>query len=119
MYYFNREQANAKQCLKKVMASECTFSASTQEALDLAFSDYNPFCANNRDPGATGNGICYGVKDLNNPLVSRASTPPPHSTPTKRATVNINALAASSRMEGSVLRILLYLFLLLMLFFKA
>ncbi|KAJ7388879.1 hypothetical protein OS493_035219 [Desmophyllum pertusum] len=25
--------------------------------------DYNPyFCANQRDPGATGNGTCYGVK---------------------------------------------------------
>ena len=41
---------------------------SAQEALDLAFRDYNPFCANNRDPGATGKDICYGVKDLNNPL---------------------------------------------------
>jgi len=54
--------------LKRLIASDCYFSGSDQEALDLALSDYNPFCANNRDPGATGKDICYGVKDLNNPL---------------------------------------------------
>ena len=65
---FDREQAKAKKCLKGVISSECNFPASSQEILDLGYSDYNPFCANNRDPDATGNGICYGVKDLNNPL---------------------------------------------------
>ena len=25
---------------------------------------YNPFCANNRDPGATGNDECHGVRDI-------------------------------------------------------
>jgi len=63
-----QERANARKCLKRLIASDCYFSGSDQEALDLALSDYNPFCANNRDPGATGKDICYGVKDLNNPL---------------------------------------------------
>ena len=65
---FNRERANANKCLKRLVASDCYFSSSAQELLDLSFSDYNPFCANNRDPGTTGKDICYGVKDLNNPL---------------------------------------------------
>jgi len=64
-----QEQANAKKCLKRLIASDCHFPSWAQKAFDLAFSDYNPFCAtNNRDPGATGKDICYGVKDLNNPL---------------------------------------------------
>ncbi len=25
---------------------------------DFQFDDYNPFCENNRDPGATGSGQC-------------------------------------------------------------
>ena len=34
--------------------------------LDLALGDYNPFCANNRDPGAAGHNQCYayGVRDI-------------------------------------------------------
>ena len=31
--------------------------------LELGYSDYNPFCASNRDPGATGNDQCDGVQD--------------------------------------------------------
>ena len=45
--------------------SDCNFAAPTREALELAYSDYNPFCANNRDPGATGNDQCDGVQDKN------------------------------------------------------
>ena len=119
-YYFNSELANAKQCLKRVITSKCRFPPSAQEVLDSAFSDYNPFCANNRDPGATRKDICHGVRDPSNPPASR--------TPTTRATIQTittNARAASSRMkgassrmEGSVLQVLLCLFLLLMLFVK-
>ena len=36
-----------------------------KEALELAYSDYSPFCANNRDLGATGNDQCDGVQDKN------------------------------------------------------
>lgn len=62
------EAAKAKKCMKGVV-SECNFPAYLKETLDKSYSDpYNPYCANNRDPGATGNGICDGVKDLNNPL---------------------------------------------------
>ncbi|XP_078384693.1 uncharacterized protein LOC144667171 isoform X2 [Oculina patagonica] len=63
------EQAKAKQCMKKLIDSDCKFPSVVQEVLDLGFSDYNPFCANNRDPGATGNDQCAGVRDLNNPFI--------------------------------------------------
>lgn len=65
---FNREQAKAKKCLKGLISSECHLTALAKEMIDLEYTDYNPFCANNRDPDATGNGICHDVKDLNNPL---------------------------------------------------
>lgn len=64
-FKFNREQARAKKCLKQLVDSDCTFSSLEQEVLDLAYSDYNPFCSNLRDPGATGKGQCEGVRDLN------------------------------------------------------
>ena len=44
---------------------------SAKELFDLTFTknNYNPYCANNRDPGATGiQDRCYGEKDLDNPL---------------------------------------------------
>ena len=69
---FNREQAKAKKCLKQLVDSYCTFSAVVQEALDLDLGEYNPFCSNHRDPGATGKDQCDGVKDLNNPLTAAA-----------------------------------------------
>ena len=53
-----------KKCLKNLIHSDCTISHTGREVLDLDFADYNPFCANNRDPGATGNDQCYGVKDI-------------------------------------------------------
>ena len=59
-----REEAKQKKCLKNLIYSDCTFSSAEREVLDLGFADYNPFCANNRDPGATGNDQCYGVEDI-------------------------------------------------------
>ena len=40
----------------------------------MSFSDYNPFCESNRDPGATGNDQCFGVRELNNPFHSSNPT---------------------------------------------
>ena len=68
--------------MKNLVASACSFSSREQELIDLGFSDYNPFCENNRDPGATGNDQCFGVKELNNPFHS--------SNPTK--TANLRAV---------------------------
>lgn len=64
------EYAKAKGCTKNLIASDCHFTSSQQEVIDLGLSDWNPFCENNRDPGATGKGQCDGVKKLNNPLHS-------------------------------------------------
>ena len=91
---FNRELATAKKCLKKVMDSECTFPTATQEMLDVTLGDYNPFCANNRDPGATGNDQCYGVKDINAPY------------------------SAAAVIKTGVLQALLFAFISVLLFFK-
>ena len=60
--------------MKNLVASACSFPSRQQELLDLAFSDYNPFCENNRDPGAMGNDQCFGVKELNNPFHSSSPT---------------------------------------------
>ena len=56
-----------KKCLKNLIDSDCTISFTDREVLDLGFADYYPFCANDRDPGATGNDQCYGVKDISGP----------------------------------------------------
>ena len=56
-----------KKCLKNLIHSDCTISHAGREVLNLSFADYNPFCANNRDPRATGNDQCYGVKDISGP----------------------------------------------------
>ena len=61
--FFFRENAKAKRCLKNLIDFDCNFPALSKEVLELAYSDYNPFCANNRDPGATGNDQCDGVQD--------------------------------------------------------
>ena len=58
--HFNRENAKAKKCLKNLIASACTVPPEGQEVLDLSLNDYNPFCEDNRDPGAIGNDQCYG-----------------------------------------------------------
>ena len=70
------ENADAKKCLKNVTETACTFTNETKPVLDLqlGFSDYNPFCDNNRDPGATGKDQCDEVKDLNNPLNNSPDT---------------------------------------------
>ena len=54
------EQAKAKKCVRDLLASECTFNSQTRQLLNLALGDYNPFCADNRDPGATGSDQCIG-----------------------------------------------------------
>ncbi|KAJ7352884.1 hypothetical protein OS493_033150 [Desmophyllum pertusum] len=58
------ESAKAKKCVKDLLASECTLDAETMEANNLTLSDHNPFCSNNRDPGATGLEVCH---DFTNP----------------------------------------------------
>ena len=60
LFHFNRENAKAKKCMKDLIASACTFPPTVQEVLDLGLGDYNPFCEDNRDPGAIGNDQCYG-----------------------------------------------------------
>ena len=62
-----REHAKSKRCLKNLIYTECSLSPETLELTELAFADHNPFCADNRDPGATGNDQCYGVKDISGP----------------------------------------------------
>ena len=60
---FMRAQAEAKRCVKNLTDSDCNFPLKAKEVLDLGFSDYNPFCADNRDPGATGSDQCCRVQD--------------------------------------------------------
>ena len=62
-FLFSRQYATSKRCLKNLVDSDCNFPALAKEVLELGYGDYNPFCANNRDPGATGNDQCYGVQD--------------------------------------------------------
>ena len=64
-FFSSRENAKVKRCLKNLIDSDCNFAAPAKEALELAYSDYSPFCANNRDLGATGNDQCHGVQDKN------------------------------------------------------
>lgn len=97
---FNRAYADAKQCAKKVIQSECKIPSEMQTLLNVTFSDYDPFCANNLVPGAARKGQCYGVKDLNNPF-NKPSTP-----------------AAAIGVKGSVLQGLLFPILLLLFFVK-
>ena len=61
----NREQARTKKCLNKLIASDCDVAPAIQEMFDLSLNDHNPFCANNRDPGASGKDQCEGVEDPN------------------------------------------------------
>ncbi|XP_022807644.1 uncharacterized protein LOC111344662 isoform X2 [Stylophora pistillata] len=57
------ENAEAKRCVRNLIDSDCNFPSQAKEIIDLGLSDYNPFCADNRDPGSTGNDQCYGVQD--------------------------------------------------------
>ena len=68
---FNGENAKAKRCVKNLLACNCTFLEIIQKMFDTSLSDYNPYCANNRDPGATGNYQCHG--DKRNPTSATAS----------------------------------------------
>ncbi|KAJ7388878.1 hypothetical protein OS493_035218 [Desmophyllum pertusum] len=56
------EYAKAKKCVKDLLSSQCTFSSQDAEVFDFQFDDYNPFCDNNRDPGATGSAQCSGFQ---------------------------------------------------------
>ena len=62
-FVFTRAQAKAERCVKNLIDSDCNFPSQAKEVLDLGFSDYNPFCADNRDPGATRSDQCDGVQD--------------------------------------------------------
>ena len=62
--------------MKDLLASECTFGSQSKELLNLALADYNPFCADNRDPGATRNDQCYLYLPRPNPTVTQPSTQP-------------------------------------------
>ena len=52
----------------EAIKSDCKFPSDFFEAIKFDLIDYNPFCANNRDPGATGNDQCHGVRDIKNPF---------------------------------------------------
>ena len=56
-----------KKCLKNVMLTECTFPPEALELFNLTFAGQNPFCADNRNPGATGNDQCNGVGNITGP----------------------------------------------------
>ena len=93
-FVFFREHAKAKRCLKNLIDSDCNFPAQGKQLLELAYGDYNPFCANNRDPGATGNDQCDGVQDIS------------------------KYLSAAAGIKSGVLKTLMLAFLLLLFFFK-
>ena len=63
-FHYFREEAKQKKCLKNLIDSDCNISSANRGVLDLGFADYNPFCANNRDPGTTRKDRCYGVEDI-------------------------------------------------------
>ena len=52
----------------EAIESDCKFPSDFFEAIKFDLVHYNPFCANNRDPGATGNDQCRGVRDIKNPF---------------------------------------------------
>ena len=60
---FIREYAETKKCLRDLVDSECNYSGESKKMVDFNLDVYNPFCADNRDPGATKNDSCYGVLD--------------------------------------------------------
>ena len=62
-YLFIREYAESKKCLKDLIYSDCNYPAGSKKLFNFTLGVYNPFCADNRDPGATNNGHCYGVLD--------------------------------------------------------
>ena len=50
-YLFIRECAE----LRDLIDSDCSYRAETKKMMDLYLGVHNPFCADNRDPGATKN----------------------------------------------------------------
>ena len=48
----------------EAIESDCKSPSDFFDMLKFELVDYNPFCANNRDPGATGNDECHGVRDI-------------------------------------------------------
>ena len=50
-YLFIRECAE----LRELIDSDCNYRAETKKMMDLYLGVHNPFCADNRDPGATKN----------------------------------------------------------------
>lgn len=57
------EYAESKKCLKDLIYSDCNYPAGSKKLFNFTLGVYNPFCVDNRDPGATNNGHCYGVLD--------------------------------------------------------
>lgn len=55
--------AEAKKCLINLIDSDCNYPPNSTGILDMTLSVYNPFCSDNRDPGATRNAPCDGVQD--------------------------------------------------------
>ena len=84
---FNREHAKAKKCWMEAIKSDCKFPSDFFEAVKFDLVDYNPFCANNRDPGATGNDQCHGMRDIKNPFNRKDDV-------SATASININASLA-------------------------
>ena len=80
------------------MDSACNFPNSTKEVLELSYSHYNPFCASNRDPGATGNDQCDGVQDKSGDALKYFN--------------------AAAGIKSGVLQTLMFAFFLLFFFFK-
>ena len=52
-YLFIREYAESKKCFRDLIDSDCNYPTETKKMMDLYLGVYNPFCADNRDPGAT------------------------------------------------------------------
>ena len=97
-FFFFRENAKAKRCLKNLIDSDCNFPALAKEVLELGYSDYNPFRASNRNPGATGNDQCDGVQD--------------------RSGDALKYFNAAAGIKSGVLQTLMFAFFLLFFFFK-
>ena len=105
--------------MKKLIDSDCTFSSTVQEALDLSFGDYNPFCDNNRDPGATGKDQCDGVRDLDKAYNATQYNATQYNATQYNATqYNATPYNAAAGIKSSVLQALLFAFASLLLFAK-
>ena len=128
-YLFIREYAETKKCLRDLIDSDSNHPAeSKKEFLDLYYSAYNPFCADNRDPGATKNDSCYGVLDVSaaartagTPLALGVYNPLCADNWNPKATKNgqCYGVSAAVRTKLSVFLTLMYAFFLFLFLFKA